>query len=133
MSGPSVIDYVTSAVVQRAALPLKVLGFGLGDVGDAASIARALAHLMTTIREATLQSRLGVIREEALIQNIPCGTAGASVTIPHGLGRKPLGWIVTAWSGASGGESLVEVLTSRTSDVLVLNSYTAGTADVLVF
>ena len=104
---------------------------------DPDRLADLLTRISIALSDATTAARASVFNGYTKFEGVPCGSGGAVVTLRHGLGRPPM-IIVTRFLGTDGisvatdRPDLREDPTQSDASTLVLKSYVAGVADVVL-
>lgn len=133
MIGPSTatIDAQGNVTVATEARGPRPERFTTAIVQNPASLADALTRFAKVFGDV-FAVLIGWRRAQAItVENVTCGTAGATVTLEHALGRN-VRWCVVDWTGATDAPALVKT-TASTADKLVLASYVAGVASIEVW
>lgn len=126
---------ITGAVVAKRNIPLAARKPRVTseDVADPGRLAEMLTRMRETQDEVTYGFRSSPFASTILFQDVAVSTAGATVSLRHGLGRRAF-WIVVDWQASTPGNAPnIQTNTSSDTSTLILQSYTAGTASVLVF
>lgn len=97
------------------------------DAADAPKLARLLTRILAELAAA---SRRFAPRRATFVSLDVDDTGATKYRLPHHFGGAAA-WSVVGWRDASAGHGLVED-SSSDSNTLVLVSYVAGTADILV-
>jgi hypothetical protein len=97
------------------------------DAQNAVKLARVLLRILKDV--ATLKRRWWPDRID--FEDFPVSTAGATVTLNHGLGGRVRWWLVD-WESSGTTAPILKRTSATTNDSLVLASYVAGTATIRV-
>jgi hypothetical protein len=96
------------------------------DVQDPEQLARLIQEQRQTLHG------LPPGRREIIFEDVATGTAGALLSLPHGIGGRVL-WSVVDWASTAGGAApILEKDDTTSNDTLVLASYVAGTATIRI-
>ena len=98
------------------------------DAKDAGKVARAIAKLQ--VDSAGLRRRFAPDRID--FEDVAVSTAGATVTLQHGLAGRVRWWVVDWVCATNVAPILRKDDTNTTDSTLVLLSYVAGTATIRV-
>ena len=90
-----------------------------------------MTRLQAAIAEATEATRRNRGNTKVTFEAVACGTAGATITLRHNLGRVPR-WRVVDWARTTPGGTHGLERSSSDETTLVLASYVAGTATIEV-
>lgn len=94
--------------------------------------AETLARILQELRDEVANLRRRWEPRAIVFEDIAAGTLGAKVTLPHNFGGR-VRWTLVGWqSSLTNAPVLREDTAATTSNVLVLESYTAGTATIRV-
>lgn len=117
---------------REPAEPVKVERFSAD--ATPATLAEQLTRLQTATVEATEATRRNRGNSKVVFEDQTCGTAGATLVLRHGLGRRAR-WRVVDWARTTpGGNHGLERSATGTNDenTLTLASYVAGVATIEV-
>lgn len=104
---------------------------------DPDQLADILTRLVAAVVEGTAPARASAFNAYMKFEGVVCGASGASVTLHHGFGRPPM-VLVTRFlnpdgkSAPSSQPDLREDPGKSDANTIVLNSYVAGLADVVL-
>ncbi|MBP9106039.1 MAG: hypothetical protein KBF56_04740 [Gemmatimonadaceae bacterium] len=118
-------------IVRDAATPVRAERFVVGTPPE--QFAKQLNALQEATVEATEAARRNRGNSKVTFEDIACGTAGATVVLRHGLGRRAR-WRVVDWTRTTPGgtHGLERSATGNDENTLTLASYVAGTATIEV-
>lgn len=135
----SVIDHSASQRVARSVTATLARPVQLTEahVKNPSVLVKQLTNLQQELAASTQVQRSHPEQTLITFEKVVCGISGAKVRIAHNFGVFA-DFIVTHWSGASGGHSLVSDLDDASAvetdeNTLVLRSYVAGIATIRVY
>ena len=116
---------------REPAEPVRVEKFSVDTPPE--QLVRQLTALQSMAVEATEAARRNRSNEKRTFEDVACGTAGATVVLRHGLGRRAR-WRVVDWARTTPGgtHGLERSAAGNDDNTLTLASYVAGVATIEV-